>query len=67
MPTELFGSNHAFLHRAEFLSFEEIERAIRTFVANGVKKGRITGGEPMVRRDLADLVLRLSAISDVED
>lgn len=67
MPKEFFGSNHAFLHRAELLSFEEIERAIRAFVANGVKKVRITGGEPMVRRDLADLVLRLSAIPDVED
>ncbi len=67
MPTEFFGSNHAFLHRAELLSFEKIERAIRAFVANGVKKFRITGGEPMVRRDPADLVLRLSAIPDVED
>jgi len=67
MPKEFFGSNHAFLHRAELLSFEEIERSVFAFVANGVKKVRITGGEPMVRRDLTDLIARLAVISGVED
>lgn len=67
MPKEFFGSNHAFLHRAELLSFEEIERSVCAFVANGVKKVRITGGEPMVRRDLTDLIARLAVIPGVED
>ncbi len=67
MPKEFFGSNHAFLHRAELLSFEEIERSVYAFVANGVKKVRITGGEPMVRRDLTDLIARLAVIPSVED
>ncbi len=67
MPKEFFGSNHAFLPRKELLTFEEIDRTVRAFVANGVKKVRITGGEPMVRRDLTDLIARLCAISGVED
>ena len=67
MPKEFFGSNHAFLHRAELLSFEEIEHSVCAFVANGVKKVRITGGEPMVRRDLNDLISRLAVIPGVED
>ncbi len=67
MPKEFFGSNHAFLPRADLLTFEEIERSVRAFVANGVKKVRITGGEPMVRKDLPDLISVLSTISGVED
>jgi len=67
MPKEFFGSNHAFLKRTQLLSFEEIEQAVRAFVANGVKKVRITGGEPMVRRDLDDLIARLSKIDGVQD
>lgn len=67
MPKEFFGSNHAFLHRKQLLTFEEIERSVRAFVANGVKKVRITGGEPMVRKDLPDLIRALSKIPGVED
>ena len=67
MPKEFFGSNHAFLHREQLLSFEEIELAVRAFVANGVKKVRITGGEPMIRRNLPDLIHTLSEIPGVED
>ena len=44
------------MHRDELLTFEEIDRSIRAFVANGVKKVRITGGEPMIRRNLPDLI-----------
>jgi GTP 3',8-cyclase len=62
MPKELFGPDHAFLPKDEVLSFEEIERAARAFVALGVGKLRITGGEPLVRRDLPDLVAMLAAI-----
>ena len=67
MPKEFFGSNHAFLERNKLLTFEEIENAVRAFVANGVKKVRITGGEPMVRRNLVDLIAQLSQIPGVDD
>ena len=62
MPKEIFGKDYAFLPRDQVLSFEEIERLARAFVAGGVEKLRITGGEPLVRRDLPDLIAMLSAI-----
>ena len=62
MPKELFGPDFAFLPRSEVLSFEEIERVARAFVALGVEKLRITGGEPLVRRDLPVLVSMLAAL-----
>ena len=62
MPAEIFGKDFAFLPRELVLSFEEITRAARGFVALGVEKLRITGGEPLVRRDLPDLVAMLAAI-----
>ncbi len=67
MPKEFFGSNHAFLERKDLLDFEEINRAIRAFVQNGVKKVRITGGEPMVRRNFTALIGSLASIPGVED
>jgi cyclic pyranopterin phosphate synthase len=67
MPKELFGADHAFLERSALLSFEEIERVARAFVALGVKKLRLTGGEPLVRRELESLIARLAAIDGVED
>ncbi|WP_027482698.1 GTP 3',8-cyclase MoaA [Deinococcus pimensis] len=67
MPAEVFGPDYAFLPRSEILSFEEIERLARVFVRGGVRKLRLTGGEPLLRRDLPDLVARLSAIEGVED
>ena len=67
MPKEFFGSNHAFLERQQLLSFEEIKRVVQAFVANGVKKVRITGGEPMVRRNLPELIEALSDIEGVQD
>ena len=67
MPKEFFGSNHAFLERKALLNFEEINRAVRAFVKNGVKKVRITGGEPMVRRNLSELIKSLAEIPGVED
>ena len=63
MPKEKFGADHQFLARSEILSFEEITRLARIFVAHGVRKIRLTGGEPLVRRDLHQLVGMLSAIS----
>jgi len=62
MPKEVFGRDFAFLPRELVLTFEEIERLTRLFVRLGVAKLRITGGEPLVRRDLPRLVERLAAI-----
>ena len=67
MPAEVFGENYTFLPRAEILTFEEIERLTRLFVGLGVRKVRITGGEPLLRRELATLIRRLAAIDGVED
>jgi GTP 3',8-cyclase len=62
MPKEIFGPDFAFLPRSEVLTFEEIERVARAFVALGVEKLRITGGEPLVRRDLPVLISMLAAL-----
>jgi cyclic pyranopterin phosphate synthase len=62
MPKEVFGRDYAFLPKDQVLSFEEIERAARAFVSLGVEKLRITGGEPLVRRDLPSLISRLAAL-----
>jgi cyclic pyranopterin phosphate synthase len=62
MPKEIFGPDFAFLPRDQVLSFEEIERLARAFVALGAEKLRITGGEPLVRRDVPVLIGMLAAI-----
>ena len=62
MPKEIFGPDFAFLPRDQVLSFEEIERVARAFVELGVEKLRITGGEPLVRRDLTVLIGMLAAL-----
>ncbi len=62
MPKEVFGRDYRFLDRKELLTFEELERVARVFVSHGVEKIRITGGEPLVRRDLERLVERLAAL-----
>lgn len=67
MPAEQFGPDHAFLPRAEILSFEEIERLARAVIPLGVRKLRLTGGEPLLRRDLEDLVAMLAAIEGADD
>ncbi|MEM7404219.1 MAG: GTP 3',8-cyclase MoaA [Pseudomonadota bacterium] len=67
MPKSVFGAAYKFLDRKELLSFEEIERVARAFVANGVVKLRLTGGEPLVRRQVEELIERLSSIEGVED
>ena len=67
MPREVFGADHAFLPRAEILSFEEISRVVAASVALGVRKVRLTGGEPLVRRNLEALVGMLATIDGVED
>ncbi len=67
MPREVFGPGFRFLPRADLLTFEEIARLARIFVANGVTKIRLTGGEPLLRRDLPRLVELLAAIDGLDD
>jgi cyclic pyranopterin phosphate synthase len=67
MPREVYGRDFAFLPRAELLTFEEITSLARLFVALGVRKLRLTGGEPLLRRDLPTLVAMLAQIPDVDD
>jgi cyclic pyranopterin phosphate synthase len=66
MPKEVFGRDHAFLDRHELLSFEEIARVAGVFAGLGVRTVRITGGEPLVRRDVERLVELLAAIPELE-
>lgn len=67
MPKEVFGADFAFLPHDDLLSFEEIVTLAKVFVKAGVRKLRITGGEPLLRRDLDHLIGMLAAIPDVED
>ncbi len=67
MPMEIFGRDFAFLPRSELLSFEEILRLSRLFVAEGVTKVRLTGGEPLLRRDLERLVEMLARLDGITD
>ena len=67
MPAEIFGERYNFLNREELLSFEEIARLVRIFVELGTTKIRITGGEPLVRADLEQLIKLLSGIKGIED
>jgi cyclic pyranopterin phosphate synthase len=62
MPKEIFGRDYEFLPKDQVLSFEEITRAATAFVGLGVEKLRITGGEPLVRRGLPELVRMLAAL-----
>ena len=66
MPKEVFGKDFQFLDRAQILSFEEIERLVRIFVGLGVQKVRLTGGEPLVRRNIEGLVEMLAKVSDLD-
>jgi len=66
MPKEKFGKDHQFLERSALLSFEEIDRVARLFVARGVSKIRLTGGEPLVRRNVEKLIALLSAIPGID-
>ncbi len=67
MPKEIFGPGFQFLNRHEVLSFEEIERLARVFAGLGVTKIRLTGGEPLLRRNADQLVARLAAIDGIDD
>lgn len=67
MPAEIFGEKYEFLPKAEILTFEEITRLARIFADLGVTKIRVTGGEPLLRRDLETLIAKLSQINGVQD
>jgi cyclic pyranopterin phosphate synthase len=66
MPKEVFGKDYAFLERKELLTFEEITRLARVFRRLGIEKVRLTGGEPLVRRNLEQLVAMLAAIPGLD-
>ena len=67
MPKEVFGNDFQFLRRDELLTYEELARVARAFVHNGVEKIRLTGGEPLLRRDLERLVALLRSIDGIRD
>jgi GTP 3',8-cyclase len=66
MPKEVFGKDYQFLERKQILTFEEIERVVRVFHALGVEKIRLTGGEPLIRRNLEQLIGMLSRIPGLD-
>jgi GTP 3',8-cyclase len=67
MPREVFGRDFAFLPRDELLTFEELTRLGRIFAGLGVRKLRLTGGEPLLRRDLERLIAMLAGIDGIQD
>jgi cyclic pyranopterin phosphate synthase len=66
MPKEIFGKDYQFLPHADLLTFEEITRLARIFVAHGVEKIRLTGGEPLLRKNIEVLVEMLAAIPGID-
>jgi GTP 3',8-cyclase len=67
MPREAFGANHAFLPRSEILTFEEFSRLVSVFAQLGVSKVRLTGGEPLLRKDLETLVSMVAGTPGIDD
>src|SRR6266576_190862 len=67
MPREVFGRDFAFLPREQLLTFEELTRLARIFAGMGVRKLRMTGGEPLLRRDLDKLVAMLARVGGIYD
>ncbi|HUB76008.1 MAG TPA: radical SAM protein, partial [Solirubrobacteraceae bacterium] len=67
MPREVFGRDHAFMARDELLTFEEIARLCAAFAQLGVEKVRLTGGEPLLRRELERLVALIAAVPGIAD
>jgi len=66
MPKSVFGQGYRFMDRKELLTFEELERVAQAFVALGVEKIRLTGGEPLLRKEIERLVARLDAIAGLD-
>ncbi|MGK2964553.1 MAG: GTP 3',8-cyclase MoaA [Tepidiformaceae bacterium] len=67
MPRDVFGPDYQFLQRDDLLTYEEITRLTTAFIAHGVEKIRLTGGEPLVRRGLPDLIGMLTALPGLKD
>ena len=67
MPKEVFGRDFVFLPASQLLSFEEITRLAAAFVRLGVTKIRVTGGEPLVRRDVEKLIAMLAELPGLRD
>lgn len=67
MPKDTYGDDYQFLPPADYLSFAEVTRLVRLFVAHGVTKVRLTGGEPLLRPRLPELVAALARIPGIED
>jgi cyclic pyranopterin phosphate synthase len=67
MPKEVFGREFHFLERSQLLTFEEIARVVRVAAGLGVRKVRLTGGEPLLRRDLERLVTLIAAVNGIDD
>src|SRR5436190_2935460 len=67
MPREIFGRDFVFLPREQLLTFEELTRLARVFAGLGVRKLQLTGGEPLLRRDLEKLVAMLAGIGCIQD
>ncbi len=67
MPRKVFGDDYAFLPRTELLSFEEIERLAKLFIQLGVQKIRLTGGEPLLRRGIEQLIEKLAKLHTTEN
>ena len=67
MPKETYGDDYQFLPPSDYLTFDEVTRLVRLFVAHGVTKVRLTGGEPLLRPGLADLIGSLTRIPGIED
>ncbi len=67
MPREVFGRDFVFAERDQLLTFEEIARLTRSFARLGVRKVRLTGGEPLIRRDIERLIEMIAAIDGIDD
>ncbi|TSB45357.1 GTP 3',8-cyclase MoaA [Alkalicoccobacillus porphyridii] len=67
MPAEIFGPDYAFLPKEQYLTFEEIVKVVQAAASLGVEKVRITGGEPLLRKDLPELVSELTKIDGILD
>ncbi len=67
MPKEVFGSDYQFLPHTDILTYEEITRIVRVFVSCGVKKVRLTGGEPLLRREIERLIEMLADVPGLDD
>src|SRR5512140_2623076 len=66
MPKDVFGRDYPFLAQRDLLTFEEITRLARRFVSLGVRKIRLTGGEPLLRKNIERLVEMLAALGDID-